>query len=333
MDTTSAPDSDVSSTQDAPAAAVRTTILSRPADWYDQPSRPGYDPAFLGIGVPLPGLPKALAGDVTLLADGSGDLRYMHYSVVMSASRRLAYFSAANIDGATTLSLSRTDRDPDHPEQPNAFEPRAADVWWFDGRIPAASQVGAGIYDGTDFDFGHLTRRLDPVWGDPRSARVANDDTFLMTNCTPQAHALNTGTWEKLENAVLAAASDNKLKFVVITGPVLDPRDPRDPTIRDVQCPTAYWKLIGYLDGGKLVAMGFLQWQTDLVNQIGQQAHLTELDKAEQWHVPVSDITRLTALDFGPLLDADVKSGAASEPLTGDLVDQLVSRFAAASQE
>ncbi|WP_019832386.1 DNA/RNA non-specific endonuclease [Sphingomonas sp. PR090111-T3T-6A] len=310
------------------SAVARTTIASHPVEWYAQPARPGYQPSFLGTAVPLPVLPQTLAADVTLLADGSRELRYMHYSVVMSASRRFAYFSAANIDGASLLSLSRTDRDPDHPETSGVAEPRAADVWWFDGRIPAASQVGAGIYDGTDFDFGHLTRRLDPVWGDPSSARVANDDTFHMTNCTPQAHALNTGTWEQLENAVLDAARDHKLKFVVITGPVLDPRD---PVIRDVQIPTAYWKVIGYVDGGALVALGFLQWQTDLIGKIGQEARLAELDKAEQWHVPISDIVRLTALDFGPLHDADVKAGAAGEELTADLVDQLAARFATAA--
>lgn len=311
----------------AMAAMPRTTIASHPVDWYTQPARPGYQPSFLGMAIPLPALPKPLAADVTLLADGSSELRYMHYSVVMSASRKLAYFSAANVDGATLLPLSRTDRDPDHPETSVVAEPRAADLWWFDGRIPAASQVGAGIYDGTDFDFGHLTRRLDPVWGDAASARVANDDTFHMTNCTPQAHALNTGTWEQLENAVLDTARDRKLKFVVITGPVLDPRD---PVIRDVQIPTAYWKVIGYPHGGDLVALGFLQWQTDLVGKIGQQVRLAELDKAEQWHVPISDIARLTALDFGPLHDADAKAGATGEQLTADLVDRLATRFAMA---
>lgn len=321
-------DSGTSQADDASAMAL-TTIASHPADWYAHPARPGYQSGFLGMEVPLPALPKALADDVTLLADGGNELRYMHYSVVMSASRRLAYFSAANIDGATSLSLSRTDRDPNHPKTSDIAEPMAADVWWFDGRIPAASQVGAEIYDGTDFDFGHLTRRLDPVWGDPASARVANDDTFHMTNCTPQAHALNVGTWEKLENAVLDAARDHKLRFVVITGPVLDPRD---PIIREVQIPTAYWKVIGYLEGGKLVALGFLQWQTDLVGTIGQQPRLTELDKAEQWHVPISDIVRLTALDFGPLLDADLKAGATGEALTSDLVDRLAARFAGASR-
>jgi endonuclease G, mitochondrial len=319
----------MSMTQDAGLVEPLTTIASHPASWYEQPARAGYQPDFLGVAVPLPVLPAALATDVTRLADGTSELRYMHYSVVMSASRKFAWFSAANIDGATLLSLSRTDRDPHHPETSAIASPMAADIWWFDGRIAASDQVGAGIYDGTDFDFGHLTRRLDPVWGDPADARVANDDTFHMTNCTPQAHALNAGTWEKLEDAVYDAAKDQKARFVVITGPVLDPRD---PVIRDVQVPTAYWKVIAYLDGTALTAMGFLQWQTDLVATIGAQAHLAELDKAEQWHVPISDIVRLTALDFGPLLAVDVKTDATGEALTDDLVDRLAARFTTAAK-
>jgi len=310
------------------AVGALTAIASHPVAWYSQPARPGFQSDFLGQEVSLPALPEALAKDVTLLSDGSSELRYMHYSVVMSASRKLAWFSAANIDGATSVSLSRTDRDPDHPETSDIAEPLAADVWWFDGRIPATEQVGATIYDGTDFDFGHLTRRLDPVWGDPVSTRVANDDTFHMTNCTPQAHTLNTGTWEQLEDAVLAAARDHKLKFVVITGPVLAPAD---PVIRDVQIPLSFWKVIGYLEGAALTALAFLQSQADLVTKIGQGAHLAELDKAEQWHVPISDIVQLTGLNFGSLEAADIKANDTAEALTPDLVTQLAARFVSAS--
>jgi endonuclease G len=83
--------------------------------------------------------------------------------------------------------------------------------------------------------------------------------------------------------------------------------------------------VIAYIENGALVAMGFLQWQTDLVGEIRAKLEsLAELAPAEQWHVPIADITRLTALDFGPLLQADVKAGHASERLTESLVNRLV---------
>ncbi|WFU07269.1 DNA/RNA non-specific endonuclease (plasmid) [Rhizobium sp. CB3171] len=174
----------------------KTVIRVRPATWFANPPRPGYIPGFLGQGseVPLPKIPEALAGDVVKLSDNTTELKYMHYSVVMSASRQLAWFSAVNIDGSVIQRLARTDRNPDRPEavRTRAGELEAADVWWFDGRLSPDAQVGGIIYDGTDFDYGHLTRRLDPVWGDDRTVRIANDDTFYMTNCTPQAHRLNS---------------------------------------------------------------------------------------------------------------------------------------------
>jgi endonuclease G len=92
-----------------------------------------------------------------------------------------------------------------------------------------------------------------------------------------------------------------------------------------VQCPVAYWKVIAYVDQGTLIAMGFLQWQKDLVSQIQSSLEsLKELDRAEEWHVPISDIVRLTALDFGPLIAADAKAGQARQQLTAGLVDALL---------
>lgn len=309
-----------------PGLEARTVIETRPPAWYQNPKRQGYDANFLGTRIPLPVLPPALASDATKLVDGSIELKYVHYSSMMCASRKLPYFSVCNLDGATAKSLKRTDRDPNHPQViTGAMDTlEAADRWFRDGRIPDGAQLGAEVYDGTDFDFGHMTRRLDPIWGDdPQLLRYANDDTFLMTNCAPQHKKLNEVTWAAVEDAVYAAATKHKLKFVVMTGPVLDPRD---PVIRNVQIPVAFWKVIAFQDGGKLQSMSFLQWQTDLVAQIQKSLEsLPELGKAEQWHVPLADIVRLTALDFGPLLAADVKGMTGSrEPVTASLIAKLL---------
>src|SRR5262249_16251690 len=156
-----------------------------------------------------------------------------------------------NIDGAQLQKLARTDRQ---------FE--SADRWFYDGRIRRDQQLGPELYDTTAFDFGHICRREDPVWGDLNTARMANDDTFHMTNCAPQHHNLNTGTWLQLENAVLSAARDNHLKVSVFTGPVLSPQD---PMVKGVQVPTAFWKIIAYAQNGQLQAHGFMQFQTRLV--------------------------------------------------------------------
>lgn len=293
----------------------RTRIRERAAEHLD--GRRGYDPRFLSrdekrLWVPLPELPPWMADDATPLGASAGDhvLRYMHYSVVMCRSRKLAFYSAANVDGATLdRSIGRLDRDPDRDPEGVVLE-RAADVWFYDPRIPKALQLAAEVYDETAFAFGHLTRRLDPVWGsDLREKRIANDDTFHMTNCTPQHQSFNSGSWQALENTLLAFAENRggrARRVTVITGPVLDPRD---PDVLGVPCPTAYWKVAAWADGDALRSAGFIQWQADLVDEIRRSLEGAVPRRPEEEWIAVRELGRLTGLGFGPLVEADVRAG------------------------
>ena len=311
--------------------AAPTVIRRRPVAHYA--GRRGYQERFLAEAhgsdprfiVPLPKVPDFLADDVVALTESNDTvLRYHHYSVVVSSSRRLAFFSAANLDGATLddlqHSLDRRDRDPDHPMR---IDEAAADVWFFDPRIPEDKQLPPDVYDRTNFDFGHITRRLDPVWGDPRDKRIGNDDSFHMTNCAPQHKNLNQRTWARLEDAAYRSAQKNGMRVNVVSGPVLDPRDPE---ILGVQTPTAFWKIIAYVENNQLVAQGFMQWQPDLVEEIRRQFEaLPQLTPAQEWRTSVREIGRLTGLDFGPLVDADPLSrdGRVRERLNEAMVDRL----------
>lgn len=272
----------------------KTSIRTLDADYFSgrEAKHFGYKPGFLGSGfsVPLPQIPESLADDVASGTSGD-ELKYTHYSLKMSISRRLPIFSAVNIDGAQSKRLGRKDRD---------YE--AADVWSYDPRIDAELQLGPEVYDKTDFDYGHMVRREDPVWGDDNIARMANDDSFFMTNCTPQHKDLNERTWASLENAILDAARKNQKKVSVLTGPVLTPHD---PVVLDVQVPTAFWKIVAYVEKGKLVAHGFMEFQTRLVADLKIRESLPGVEKAAEYQVPIREIARLTALDFGPLLAAD----------------------------
>src|SRR5262249_44292337 len=81
----------------------------------DYSDREGYNPAFLGGGkrrVPLPQLTAAMVRDAAVNlepADGAPkyELPYHHYSVVLNARRRLAFFTAVNIDGTQEQSLGK----------------------------------------------------------------------------------------------------------------------------------------------------------------------------------------------------------------------------------
>jgi len=176
----------LSALQEPPSAVPRaplmeTGVLSR--ERYEQAR--GYDPHFLGdnFAVPLPAVSPAAAGDVARTSDGGEELKYTHFSVVMSMSRALAFFTAVNIDGGSLQDIKR-----------------GTDKWYFDPRIDREYQCGPELYAKNELDRGHLVKRTDPAWGS--AAYEANDETFHFTNCSPQHTKLNTKTWEDLENYI-----------------------------------------------------------------------------------------------------------------------------------
>lgn len=241
----------------------------------------GYRTDFLDVAVELPVLTAKQAADAAQRLDGQGTvLEYVNFSVVMCRSRRMAYFTAVNIDGNKRKSIKR-DRD----------------VWYYDPRIARDDQAGPDLYDGNDLDRGHLVRREDPVWG--RSAAIANEDTFHFTNCAPQHKHLNRLTWLSLEDYILKNAVVNDLKVSVFTGPVLRVDD---MVYRGkFQIPAEYWKVVVLVKPGKkLSATAYLQTQKNLLEDLefAYGAYRT-------YQVPVARIEAITGLDFGQLRQAD----------------------------
>ena len=59
---------------------------------------------------PAPGARPLIADDVAIPIDADGDpvLRYHHFSIVLSASRRLARWTAANLDGRRRYVIDRS---------------------------------------------------------------------------------------------------------------------------------------------------------------------------------------------------------------------------------
>jgi endonuclease G, mitochondrial len=247
--------------------------------------REGFSEKFLGskFAVPLPALKASIASNVAPV-QGTTDnvLRYTHFSIVMNAERRFAFFTAVNIDGATSRAIRRS-----------------RDVWSLDGRIELGQQVGAELYENNDLDRGHLVRRLDPVWGEPSVANTANDDTFFFTNCTPQHAQFNQKTWNDLEDYLLDNAGAHDLKVCVFTGPVFDVTDPE---YRGLQLPQQFWKVVAMVkdDPKALSVTAYIQSQKDL---------LTNLEfvfgQFRTYQTPVSHIEKLTDLDFGKLRNFD----------------------------
>jgi endonuclease G len=250
--------------------------------------RTGYDPAFLGdaITVPLPHVTAGAVADVRGRDDG--ELKYTHFSVKMRADRRIACFTACNIDGARLFNV-----------------PRGRDRWLAEPRlVDPAHQTDASLYAGNALDRGHLVRRLDPAWGDSRAeALQAIADTFVFTNCAPQHARLNQRTWLELEDYVLENAATYALKVSVFTGPIL--RDD-DRLYRGVRLPEAYWKVVVIVNAftGRPSATAYL---------LSQAEELGDLEFAygefRTHQVPVTEIEARTGLDFGRLRNLDPLGG------------------------
>ena len=249
-------------------------------EWYAR--RKGYDPKFLGPEVDLPTLSRERVKDTVLLKDGSGhELKYTHFSVVMSKSRTLAIFTAVNTDGQHLEDL-----------------PRDRDVWYFDPRIERKYQMDPEVYKHPELDRGHLVRRLDPVWG--KGAEKANEDTFHFTNCSPQHSKLNQRTWLDLENYILNNAKVYDLKVTIFTGPVF--RDDDKVYLDKFAIPAEFWKVVTIVKTDRtLSATAYLQSQRDLISGVKAFGY----GEYKTYQVRVGDIEALTGLDFGKLREHD----------------------------
>ncbi|HZK05284.1 MAG TPA: DNA/RNA non-specific endonuclease [Actinomycetaceae bacterium] len=245
----------------------------------DYSNRDGYDPDFLGVPLPLPGV-EALR-DVA-----SEELRYHHFSVLLNRARRLALFAAVNIDGKTA-----------------ARPKRESDRWIMDPRVPREFQTGEEVYAQNDLDRGHLVRRLDPAWGD--AAKAANDDTFHFTNSTPQHHAFNAGStlWLGLEDYVLNNVDNHDLRVSVVSGPVLDDGD---PLYRGVALPRQFFKLVAMVPAsGVLSATAYLLSQEALLGEFATHPENFSFGAYRTFQVPVKRIAALTGLDLTTWIQAD----------------------------
>jgi endonuclease G, mitochondrial len=264
--------------------------------------RRGYDPSFLGTGarrVPLPTLPPELLKKAARMKGVTGSsahiLRYHHYSVVINRERKLAFFTAVNIDGRQIVRIKRE-----------------TDKWFLDPRIDPSDQAGEEIYADNDLDRGHLVRRLDPAWAStPAQAKIYNDDTFHFTNCTPQHKQFNESKamWAGLEDYLLDNAENRDFKIDVFTGPVCAADD---HPYRGIQLPRQFWKVaVMVLPSGKLSATGYVLSQEKLIKGLETLETLEDFSFGayKTFQVPISHIEDLTQLSFGSLKAVDPLDG------------------------
>jgi endonuclease G, mitochondrial len=250
----------------------------------DLTGRSGYNENFLAMPVPHPSLSPLLEDAVAPVAGtDDGILDYSNFSIRMHRDRRLAIYTAVNIDGARARNVRRT-----------------PDRWVFDPRMDAQFQLGEGLYAGNNLDRGHLVRRLDPAWGDSfEQAETAVTDTFFFTNCAPQHAMLNRRLWLGLEDYILGNTDIHDLRVSVFTGPVF--RDD-DRVYRRVRIPEDYWKVVAMVEdgSGQLSVTGYLLSQRDFMNDLE-----FTFGEYQTYQLPLVSLEQETGLDFGDLQQFD----------------------------
>jgi len=320
----------------APAGLAAVVV-----DQSDYNKRPGFDSSFLGAsGLRIP-LPKLSASAKRLVApvkgNSAGELRYWNYTVMLNKARRLAFFSAVNVDAT----LRPKDAGGD------------GDQWYVDTRIDAKYQLDQSFYgkqrsfeathdrSKNPFDRGHLTSRLDAQWGaDAATSSRNGNDSFHFTNCAPQHWKYNQGAkkWLGFEDYVISMFADG-VRACVINGPVFDAplsalgtdgrlvpqikgKRHRDPKFGGIAIPKLFFKVVACRrNSSKLSVAAFLMSQEDLLRTMGNRLKglppvpegvLTDAE-AKLYQVRVKDVEALTGMNFG--IDDGGGSGRPNEVL------------------
>jgi endonuclease G, mitochondrial len=280
----------------------------------DYANRSGYNPDFIaGFNVPLP-----VVTDVLQIAPlraqeadfEAGELKYEHFSLKVNKAKRIALFTATNIEGETYLSVDR---------QTGQVKTSGAEgeIWFKDVRLSASYFLDQTFYSAwsTYFDRGHLTRRSDPTWGTKDTAERANADTFHFTNCSPQHFRFNQTTkyWQGVEQYI-----PNK-HLSVFQGPIFD--DKIDLWADDVQIPSSFWKIVVWKGEKALKAVGLVVDQLALLSEERKSLGTPQPSSSvnvSHWRVPIVQIEKRTGLDFGKLVRKADTIARADQPAVGE---------------
>lgn len=254
---------------------LRTTITSKLLK--SQKLFRGYDEKFMSEHtVPLPKLNQEQVCDLVFDIEGNKVIKYINYSLQLSAFHRFPYYTASNIDGKAFKKVSRQGS------------------WRKDPRISKLSQLGKELYGApkSDFDRGHMTKREDVQWGDTAGIALnAAKSTFYYTNSVPQHRDLNQKIWKSLEDYILhTEAKQAELRICVFTGPVLSKSNPYFISHINgiqIQIPFLFWKLVIFQkEDGLLYRVGFIMSQYKLL----QRNHIIEeLESDDQLFMQFKD--------------------------------------------
>lgn len=142
-------------------------------------------------------------------------------------------------------------------------------------------------YRGSGYDRGHLV----PV-ADRSFSEEAMEETFYMSNISPQSRNFNQGIWRELEELTRNWAKKFK-KLYVVSGPVLSQRPKGRVGDNSVSIPQSYYKVLLDYSEPEIKAIAFL-----LPNEVNY-------DPLYKFTVSIDEVEEVTGIDFFPDLLED----------------------------
>lgn len=149
-------------------------------------------------------------------------------------------------------------------------------------------------YKHSGWDRGHHAPAADMKW-----SKQAMDESFYLSNISPQNHNLNSGVWKSIEELT----RDNAQRYnriLVVTGPVFTSKNGLG-SIGDnrVLIPNAFYKVLLAYDGG-YTGIGFY-----CENVAGKKS-------LDYYAKSIDEIEDITGIDFFHLLPDDIESSIES---------------------
>lgn len=140
-------------------------------------------------------------------------------------------------------------------------------------------------YTNSGYDRGHMApnHAIASLYG-----KSAQEETFLMTNITPQKPNLNQKIWQRLEAMELESFSYKFKEVWVYTGPLFYENTKKLKNSFWVDIPHAFYKVyVGKKEDGSLRALAFIIPQSAKPN-----------DKIEKYQVTIDAVEKQSGFDF-----------------------------------
>ncbi|GAB5554509.1 MAG: DNA/RNA non-specific endonuclease [Saprospiraceae bacterium] len=154
-----------------------------------------------------------------------------------------------------------------------------ADRFEEDLKVPSGSATWQD-YRGSGYDRGHLAPAADMAF-----SKASMEQSFLMSNISPQSHDFNKGIWKELEELTRSWAKKYK-KLYVVTGPILTEDIKGSIGENEVSIPIGFYKVLLDISEPENKGIAFV-----LPNEISYEPlykYATSIDAVEE----------LTGIDF-----------------------------------